>query len=114
MAGKVDVRRLWPALSVLLLVASASSTLAASSWRCGSRLVGAGDAIEDVLARCGEPTARELSTEIVTRRVSCDLAVTRVVAIEQWTYNRGSKQFVRLLTFRDGTLVDIDEGSYGY
>ena len=68
----------------------------------------------DVYDLCGEPTERTASTEYVTVRLSCDVAVTRAVILEQWIYNRGPKQFVRFLTFRDGILVEIDEGTYGY
>jgi hypothetical protein len=97
----------------LVLLSPAYPALAASSWRCGSRLVGEGETIDDVYERCGEPTDRTVSMEFVTVRVSCDVSVTRAVPVENWTYDRGPKQFVRYLTFRDGTLVAIDEGSYG-
>ena len=46
-------------------------------------------------------------------RVARDVAVTRAVVIERWVYDRGPRQFVRYLTFEDGVLVAIDEGSYG-
>jgi len=97
----------------LVLLSPAYPALAASSLRCGARLVGEGQTIDDVYDRCGEPTERTVSTEFVTVRVSCDVSVTRAVPVENWTYDRGPKQFVRYLTFRDGTLVAIDEGSYG-
>ena len=100
---------------VLLVVGAASPALATtSSWRCGSRLVGAGSTIEDVYERCGEPSYRTASTEIVSVQVAPAVTVMTVVPIEHWTYNSGRKRFMRALTFRDGTLVDIDEGSYGY
>jgi hypothetical protein len=97
----------------LVLLGHVRPALAASPLRCGARLVGEGQMIDDVYERCGEPTEPTVSTEFVTVRVSCDVAVTRAVPVEYWTYDRGPKQFVRYLTFRDGTLVAIDEGSYG-
>jgi hypothetical protein len=87
---------------------------AAASLRCGHRLVGAGLTTDAVYALCGDPTDRRAATELVTVRVSRDVAVTRPVLVEEWLYNRGPQQFVRWLTFRDGTLVDVDEGGYGY
>ena len=36
------------------------------------------------------------------------------VQIEVWTYNLGSTQFIRYLTFKNGKLVDIRSGGYGY
>ena len=97
----------------LVLLGHMRPALAASSLRCSSRLVGEGQTIAEVYDRCGEPTERTVSTEFVTVRVSCDVTVTRAVPVEYWTYNLGPKQFVRYLTFRDGTLIAIDEGSYG-
>jgi hypothetical protein len=75
--------------------------------------VGRGNVIEEVYALCGEPMGRTTSTEFITVKVSCDVTVTRAVQVEEWVYNRGPKQFMRYLTFRDGTLVEIDEGGYG-
>jgi len=85
-----------------------------STWRCGTRAVGIGQTVDDVYERCGEPTTRTATTEFVTVRVSHDVSVTHAVPVETWTYDRGSNHFVRFLTFRDGILVDIDEGSYGF
>jgi hypothetical protein len=108
------VRRLVVMLSVLALCGDAHATFGAGSWHCGGRLVGPGAPIEDVYALCGDPTFRAASTEFVTRHFRCGVDVTRPVLIEQWTYNPGPQQFVRVLTFCDGTLLDIVEGSYGY
>ena len=84
-----------------------------SSLRCGSRLVGPGLTLDDVDARCGDPTAQFTTTELVTVHVGRDLAITRPVVVDVWTYDRGPRRFVRFLTFRNGVLVDVDEGSYG-
>jgi hypothetical protein len=96
-----------------VLLCAASPAFGGGSWRCGSRLVGAGQSIEDVYDLCGEPTDRVASTEFVTIHLRCGVDVTRAMLVENWLYNRGPKQFVRYLTFRDGTLVGIEEGSYG-
>jgi hypothetical protein len=101
-------------IAVVALLDGVAPVLAASSWRCGSRLVGRGNGIDEVYALCGEPTDRTTVTEFVTVKVSCDVTVTRAVQVEEWTYNRGPKQFMRYLAFRDGTLVEIDEGGFGY
>lgn len=106
-------RRVWPILLALVLFGRVAPALAASSWYCGSRLVGEGQSIVEVYDLCGEPTARTAMTEFVTVRVSPRVAVTRAIPVEQWTYNPGPTQFVRYLTFREGTLVEIEEGGYG-
>jgi Protein of unknown function (DUF2845) len=91
----------------------ASAWAVGSSFRCGSRLIGPGQTTNDVYALCGDPTERDVATELVTFRVAPDVAVTRPVVVDVWTYDRGPQQFVRFLTFRNGVLVDVDEGSYG-
>jgi hypothetical protein len=96
-----------------IVLASANPALA-GSWRCGSRLIGEGQTIDEVYDRCGEPTERVASTEFVTFHVRCDVDVTRTVPMEQWTYDRGPKQFIRYLVFRNGILIGIEEGSYGH
>jgi Protein of unknown function (DUF2845) len=103
--------------SVLLLIAFPTATspaLGASSWQCGSRLVGPGQSTSDVYALCGEPTDRVASTEFVTFHARRGLEVTRAVFVERWRYDLGPRRFVRYLTFRDGRLVDIGEGGYGF
>jgi hypothetical protein len=97
----------------LSITAAGAWPLATSSWRCGPRIVAPGQTTQDVYERCGEPTERGVSTELVTVRVARDVAVTRPVTFERWIYDRGSNQFVRFLTFRDDVLIAIDEGSYG-
>jgi len=101
-------------LLAVVLLGAASPALGAASWHCGSRLIGTGQSGEEVYALCGEPTDQEVSTEFVTFHLRRGIDVTRAVLVEHWFYNLGPKQFVRYLTFRDGTLVGIGEGSYGY
>jgi hypothetical protein len=102
-------------LRILALVAALSlaASPAEATWRCGARLVAIGDSASRVLSRCGEPSYRSDSTEIVSLLVAPDEQLTRIVAIETWTYDRGPHEFVRLLTFRDGYLENIAEDGYG-
>lgn len=101
------------ALAAAILLGGLAQPCAASTWRCGSRLVALGDSVAKVLSRCGEPSARTESLEAVTVRWTPTREVTRIVSVETWTYDPGPRQFVRALTFRDGTLTCIDELSYG-
>jgi hypothetical protein len=80
---------------------------------CGDRIISTGDTKGDVLAKCGEPfyrtshdeELREQFDEIHSRRV--------VVTVEEWTYNFGPQRFLRIITFRNGLVVDIRTGGYG-
>lgn len=91
-----------------------SPAYAASSWRCGNRLVHGGDHQAEVHRRCGEPDFRTPSTEVISFETPSGLVVSKVVAVDIWTYNRGPREFIRYLKFRDGRLVEIIEGGYGY
>lgn len=101
-------------LGLALLCASPGPAAAASNLRCGSRLVSDGDPMDEVYRLCGQPTFRTTSTEYVSFETGAGVVVTRAVVIETWTYNRGPREFLRYLTFRDGRLVHVTEGSYGY
>lgn len=97
------VRRALLVLAVLL----ARPVLADDSMRCGSRLVAADSLEAEVVAKCGNPDYRD-------RRVMA-LPYGRYDAdTEIWYYNRGPSQLIRVLTFRDGRLVDVDTDGYGF
>lgn len=103
--------------SVLALVATLFASRPAEAgggFRCGNRLVREGDRIDEVFRRCGEPTFRTFSIESVSLETAPGLFATRQVQVETWTVNRGPREFIRYLTFRDGRLIRVDEGDYGY
>lgn len=95
-------------------LAVAAPAHAAGGLRCGNRLVHEGDRIDEVFRRCGEPTFRSFSIEAISVETAPGIFVTRQVQVETWTVNRGPREFIRYLTFRDGRLVRVDEGDYGY
>jgi hypothetical protein len=99
--------------AALLLAAAPAAGFGRSTWRCGNRLVATGDSFGEVLFRCGEPAFRSVSTEVVTFRLASGFEVSKIVGVETWTYDRGPRELLRYLTFRDGRLIRIAEGSYG-
>ena len=80
---------------------------------CGDRIISTGETKGEVLAKCGEPfyrtsyneELREQFDEIHSRRV--------VVTVEEWTYNFGPQRFLRIITFRNGKVIDVRTGAYG-
>jgi hypothetical protein len=100
--------------SLVLSVVLASPAHAGSSLRCGNRLVSDGSSMDEVFRRCGEPTFRTVSREFVSFETPSGVVVTREIPVETWTYNRGPREFVRYLTFRNGHLLRVSEGDYGY
>jgi hypothetical protein len=88
--------------------------------RCDAmRSFNLGDRVFDVLARCGEPASREskqveVSSLAVDASGSATSGTAATTAVEIWTYNFGGGSFLRRLVFRDGVLVKLETGGYGY
>lgn len=80
----------------VLLCAILPGTVGADNMRCGTHLVRSGDTKLEVLRHCGEPDLREVVS-------GADEPKT-----EQWYYERGSRQFPRVLTFRGFELIRIE------
>jgi hypothetical protein len=95
-------------LGALLMasVLGSASVAQAGSLRCGGRLVKEGDSTAEVQMKCGEPTTRD-------RRIELFDGAWSSVTIDEWTYNLGPNDFVRILTFVNGILRRIETGEYG-
>jgi hypothetical protein len=104
--------------------------LASPAWAfwCGTRLVHIGDTRFDVQAKCGAPDWTETYVEQRLQtfsfpippgsgkdrlgRFSQSLLVPSF--IEEWYYNLGPRQFVRILVFENSRLIYIKTAEYGY
>ncbi len=87
----------WP------LCASASDAL-----RCGSRLVSVEDRAATLINVCGEPSYRD-------RWSPQDGGGAGFIGdTEEWTYNFGSSQLLRIVRLRNGRIVDITSDGYGF
>ena len=93
---------------------------AVAGFRCGSRLVEAGDPSDQVRELCGPPTAVERKT---IRRPTLFWRNGRAyslpggdsdVQVEIWTYNLGSNQLIRRIRFEDGLATELTTLGYGY
>ena len=80
---------------------------------CGGRLLSTGDTKSDVLIRCGEPFYKSSHLEELKERFEGAGVRTVTVTIEEWTYNFGPQRFMRIITFRNGTVIDVRTGNYG-
>lgn len=104
---------------VLLTGLLAGWVAPAEAFRCGNRIVSEGDDISRIHHICGEPHAIQHWTEVRLRpvygyhyrRIS---HVPVEIQVEEWTYNRGSRRFMRRLRFENGRLVEIRQLSYGH
>ena len=118
-------------LALLVLTSLALLFLAsgnALAFRCGTRLVELGESRGQVILKCGPPDWIDWWVENRRDRVFGPPYSnwnrpweTRIphdsifqVTIEEWTYNLGPTQFIRILTFENSRLIRIDTGEYGY
>ncbi len=95
--------------------------------RCGHRLVDVGDRKAKVYLRCGDPDFRENRERYIPRNCNDGGYVDdygyvdsyrqqncRVEIIDVWTYNLGTRKFMRELVFVNGVLKEINSLGYGY
>jgi hypothetical protein len=102
------------ALAALLLVLAAAP---AHAFRCGTRIITRGDHAEKMLRFCGEPAS--VQTRIQTRGYVSDFGrvfpgVVEEVVIEEWTYNLGPHQLMRVVRLENGLVADIKHLGYVY
>jgi hypothetical protein len=109
-------------LVLMLCLVTAGETAAfrggSTSMRCGTVLVSLGDTKLETLLKCGEPVWRETLAGgccpgSYLRRDGRRFK-TYSGFFEEWTYNFGPQQFMRILRFQNGRLMDIELGGYGY
>jgi len=101
---------LW--MILLGVLVGLSATANGSGFRCGGELISIGDTKPEVLAECGAPTyVEKMHTSVLVDRagVLWPLAVD-----EEWIYNLGPQEFIRIVRFRDGRVADIQHGGYGW
>jgi hypothetical protein len=94
------------ALSLLLMLAAAPA--AADALRCDNRLVTTGARVYEVLRACGEPDYREPVRDVFL------YGHILLRTEEIWYYNRGPRELIRILRFRDGRLEAVRSGGYGF
>lgn len=99
-------------VSMLIVVAGALTAAAADArevFRCNGSIIETGLTIPEVLARCGEPESRDVSTvPIRARSIYGASYVVGTATLEYWVYRRRGGQFPAFLTFDQGRLRDIE------
>lgn len=102
------------AVAAVLLLAAMSP---AHAFRCGTRIITRGDHADKILRFCGEPVS--VQTRVTQRTYVSDLGrvfpgYVEEVIIEEWTYNRGPHQLIRVVRLENGYVADIKHMGYGY
>jgi hypothetical protein len=81
--------------------------------RCDFNSLSLGSTSAEVRAKCGQPDSQEQRYETVTEKIAGGRRQVGV-SVDEWTFNLGPTQFMRILTFRNGMLVDITTGERGF
>jgi hypothetical protein len=79
-----------------------------AGMQCNGNLVQLGASQAAVVLKCGEPMSKTMRWE----QYKLPNGVVVTIAVEEWTYYQGKGAFLRLLTFKDGTLTDVRLGEY--
>ena len=81
----------------------------AETMRCGSALVDESATLDELLAKCGEPSKREQRVEDVwARNANGGSRVVGQTQTEYLTYDRGSQAAPMLVTVVDGKIRSIE------
>ncbi|HET9931242.1 MAG TPA: DUF2845 domain-containing protein [Polyangiaceae bacterium] len=122
-------KRLFGASCALACVLLVGESARADGMQCGDSLVTTGDSLYQVRSTCGDPDAAYHRVEYRTvrhrvaapcvhenGRVRCETVIEQTVEvhIDEWTYDFGKDRFIEYLTFEQGQLVRVNEGSYGH
>lgn len=97
------MKRYWLVLAPLL--AASGPAAAAGAMRCDARIVDEGTRAAVVLAACGEPDYRD----VWQRGGEGDPGG----GAEDWYYDFGPSQLLRILRLRDGRVAEIETDGYG-
>ena len=100
-------------IATLLLLAVAP----AHAFRCGTRIITRGDHADKILRFCGVPAS--VQTRLSQRAYVADFGrvlpgLVEDVVIEEWTYNLGPHQLIRVVRLENGYVAEIKNLGYGY
>jgi hypothetical protein len=92
---------------VLLLPVGA---MADEPLRCGSWVVSLPTSVADLVKKCGEPAAKEVTTDDIrtSGRTGVASRVTGTTTTERWTYRTGSQSIPMVVTVIDGKVTKIE------
>jgi hypothetical protein len=87
-------------LIIAVLTALLPLPVHSGSLTCDNGIVSVGDSAVDLIMRCGQPAWKDSRSEEVVDRPDRNVKRTTVVNVEEWTYNFGPQQFLRIVIFR--------------
>jgi hypothetical protein len=89
----------------------------AYAFRCGTRVITRGDHATKLLQYCGQPESvdtRYAERSVTTRFGRVIPGYREEVKIEEWVYNFGPRQLLRIVRLENDIVANIDTRGYGY
>jgi hypothetical protein len=78
--------------------------------KCNGRIVSIGDAKSEIIAKCGEPFFQNIISVETEKDKYNNKIQSEEVVVEQMTYNQGQNTLLKILTFKGGKLINIENG----
>ena len=101
------------ALFIIFLLATLPRGAAGSSISCPGGIVSSGDSAVDLIMKCGQPAYKDSHQEEITDTSNPNLRQRTYITIEQWTYDFGPQQFLRIVYIKNGVVAGVKTGNYG-
>jgi hypothetical protein len=99
---------------LILITALPRAGAYADALSCSGGIISTDDRSIEVLAKCGQPDFKESHLEEVIERLDRDTKQKVYITVEEWTYNFGPSQFIRIVILKNGRVSEIQVGDYGY
>lgn len=93
-----------------VISALSAPALADETFRCGKWIITSELALEELRAKCGEPTSRESNTQdVIVRNRNTGLMVkVGETTVQSWIYEREAHAAPMVVTIVDGRIKSID------
>jgi hypothetical protein len=95
---------------VLAVIANPLYAHADEPFRCGKWIVSSELTLDELTAKCGQPSTRNSNTQdVMVRNPNTGLVrKTGESTIETWIYNRGTRAAAMVVTIVDGKIKNIE------
>jgi hypothetical protein len=114
MIGGLPMKRTSVLICFLALMAIPCVNACAETLDCSGGIVSVGDSRVDLVTKCGEPDWKDSHDEVISERLDSDTKRKVIIVVDEWTYNFGTSQLIRVVTMKNGKISDIRSGGYGY
>ena len=96
--------------SMMLMGLLLAGPAAAETFRCGQWIASPDMTVDELLEKCGEPTARTVEVVDVYGPNANGQGNTKrgTVTTEKWTYDRGNQSSAMVVTIEDGKIKSME------